>query len=65
MGMEKFADQEFDTGDVPSHLKDRAVFFCVGKIKRVNRPRTDMLLSNDACETKGKVEEKVIKRNEG
>lgn len=49
MGLEKLADQEFDAGDVPPHLEDRAVLLCVGKIKRVHRSRTDMLLPNYTC----------------
>lgn len=49
MGLEKLADQEFNAGDVPPHLEDRAVLLCVGKIKRVHRSRTDMLLPNYTC----------------
>lgn len=50
MGLEELADQEFYSGDVPAHLENRAVFLSVGEIKRVNRPRTDVLLSNYTCE---------------
>lgn len=49
MGLEKLADQELNASDVPPNLEDRAVFFCVGKIKRVNISRTDMLLPNYTC----------------
>lgn len=36
VSLEKLADQEFDAGDVPPHLEDRAVLLRVGKIKRIN-----------------------------
>lgn len=48
MSLEEFADQEFDAGDVPSHLEDRAVLLCVCKIKRIHRAGTHVLLPNDA-----------------
>lgn len=57
MGLEKLADQEFDAGDVPPHLEDRAVLLCVGKIKRIYRSRTYMLLPNYTCVYVGLVEE--------
>ncbi len=67
MGLEKLADQEFDAGDVPPHLEDRVVLFSVGKIKRVYRSRTNMLLSNYACGNertkKERGREKMIKSN--
>lgn len=44
--LEKLAYQEFNAGDVPAHLEDRVVFLRVGKIKRVYRPRADVLLPN-------------------
>lgn len=47
MGLEKFADQEFDAGDVPPHLQDRVVLLCVGIIERIYRSRTDVLLPNN------------------
>lgn len=49
MSLEKLADQEFDAGDVPPHLEDRAVLLCVRKIKRVHRSRADVLLPNYTC----------------
>lgn len=52
LGLEELADQVFNASDVPPNLEDRAVFFCVGKIKRVNRSRTDMLLPNYTCRNK-------------
>lgn len=50
MGLEKLADQEFDAGDVPPHLEDRAVLLCISKIKRVHRSWTDMFLPDNTCE---------------
>ena len=47
MGLEKFADQEFDAGDVPPHLQDRVVLLGVGIIERIYRSRTDVLLPNN------------------
>lgn len=46
MILEELADQQLDAGDVPPHLEDRAVLLCVGKIERVHRSRTHMLLPN-------------------
>ena len=56
MGLEELADQEFDASDVPPHLKDRAVLLCVGKLKRVYRSWTNMLLPNYTC-----INERVVK----
>lgn len=60
MILEKLTDQELDPGDVPPHLEDRVIFLCVCKIKRVNRPRTDVLLTNYTCENQTERE-----KNEG
>lgn len=54
MGLEKLADQEFDAGDVPPHLEDRAVLLCVSKIKRVHGSWTDMLLPDNTWEWWGR-----------
>lgn len=48
MSLEEFADQKFNAGDVPPHLEDRAVLLRVGKVERIHRPRTHVLLSNNA-----------------
>lgn len=57
MSLEELADQEFDAGDVPPNLEDRAVLLRVGKIKRVHGSRADVLLPNYPC-VKDKVREK-------
>lgn len=47
MSLEEFADQKLNAGDVPPHLEDGAVLLRVGKIERIYRSRTHVLLSNN------------------
>lgn len=57
MKLEKLADKEFDSRDVPPDLQDRAVLLRESKIKGVHGSRTNMLLSDYTCVHVGLVEE--------
>lgn len=61
VGLEELPNQQFDAGDVPPNLEDRAVLLRVGKIKRVHRAGPHVFLPNDTCfgQTK-KMEKKNI-----
>lgn len=64
MSLEKLTDQEFDPGDVPPHLEDGVIFLRVRKIKRVNRSRTNVLLTNYTCENQTEREREGNKQRE-
>ena len=46
---EEEANELLDARDVATHLHDRVVLLGVGEIKRIDRLRSYMLLSNDPC----------------
>lgn len=46
--LQKLPDQQFDPGDVASHLQDRAVLLRVGEVEGVHGARPYVLLPDDA-----------------
>lgn len=52
VSLEELPDKKFDPGDVPPHLQHRGVFFCVGKVKRIDRTGPDVLLPDYTCGVK-------------
>lgn len=49
LGLEKPSDQQFDPGNIPTHLEHRIVFLCVGEVKGVDRTWTNVLLPDYPC----------------
>lgn len=45
----KLSDKELDLRDIPSHLQDGIVFFCLCKIEWIHLTGTNMFLSNNSC----------------
>lgn len=47
LALEELPNEELDLGDIPTHLQDRIVLFCVGEVKWVNRAWTNMFFPDD------------------